>query len=113
MSKDPFDDFMSGFSGGSSRLANAVSQATEKREDIEAIKVSTVTTEQKETLLRNRSAHRGRGIRVEDYKSKTFRISVKSDDTMTKIAAVSGKPFKELLDEAVIYLAKQYNVTIS
>lgn len=107
MAKDVFDDFMEGMSGGRSRLANAVQQS-------EAKPAQDITPEQRETLARNRSEHRGRtpqgGARVPEYKNKTFRISKDADDALTKIAAVSGKPFKDLLDEAVAYLTKKYNL---
>lgn len=107
MAKDEFDAFMEGMGGGRSRLANAIHNThTEPAEEI--------TPKQRETLAKSRNEHRGRtpqgGPRVPEYKNKTFRISKEADDTLAKIAAVSGKPFKDLLDEAVEYLAKKYKL---
>lgn len=107
MAKDEFDAFMEGMGGGRSRLANAIHNThTEPAEEI--------TPEQRETLAKSRNEHRGRtpqgGPRVPEYKNKTFRISKEADDTLAKIAAVSGKPFKDLLDEAVEHLAKKYKL---
>ena len=109
MAKDIFDDFMAGMGDGTSRLANAVQNSTAV-----AARTSNITPEQREQLAKNRSEHRGRtpqgGPRVPEYKNKTFRISKDADETLSKIAAVSGKPFKDLLDEAVVYLAKKYKL---
>lgn len=107
MPKDIFDAFMEEMGGGRSRLANAV-QNSSSDQPME------ITAEQREILAKNRNEHRGRSAngcrRVPDYKNKTFRISKESDDILAKIAAVSGKPFKDLLDEAVVYLAKKYKL---
>lgn len=107
MAKDEFDAFMEGMGGGRSRLANAIHNThPEPAEEI--------TPEQRKTLAKSRNEHRGRtpqgGPRVPEYKNKTFRISKEADDTLAKIAAVSGKPFKDLLDEAIEHLAKKYKL---
>ena len=107
MAKDEFDDFMEGMGGGRSRLANAVHNSN-------AEPTKEITPKQRETLAKSRNEHRGRtpqgGPRLPEYKNKTFRISKDTDETLTTIAAVSGKPFKVLLDEAVEHLAKKYKL---
>lgn len=107
MAKDEFDAFMEDMGGGRSRLANAVQNSNTKP-------IQEITPEQRATLAKNRNEHRGRiaqgGLRVPEYKNKTFRISKEADETLTKIAAVSGKPFKVLLDEAIEHLAKKYKL---
>ncbi len=103
--KNQFDDLMEGLSGG---LGGVTSLAYNKAQKLEA------TPEQREAIARSRNAHRGRptgGERKDpDYKSKTFRISLAADEKLSRIAAVSGKSFKELLDEAVDLLGKSYNL---
>lgn len=105
MAKDEFDVFMEGMGGGRSRLANAVNNThTEPTAEI--------TPEQRANLAKSRNEHRGRtnlgGPRVPEYKNKTFRISKEADEALARVAAVSGKPFKDLLNEAVEYLTKKY-----
>lgn len=103
--KDQFDDLMEGLSGG---LGGVTSMAYNKAQRTGA------TPEQREAIARSRNAHRGRpagGERKDpDYKNRTFRISLAADEKLSRIAAVSGKSFKELLDEAVNILGKSYNL---
>ena len=103
--KDQFDDLMEGLSGG---LGGVSKLAFNKSKNTE------VTPEQREAIAKSRNARRGRPsggeIREKDYKNKTFRISLVTDEMLARIAAVSGKSFKELLDEAVVLLGRSYNL---
>jgi hypothetical protein len=103
--KDQFDDLMEGLSGGLGGFTNLAYNKTQK---------SVATPEQREAIAQSRNAHRGRpagGERKDpNYKSKTFRISLATDEKLSRIAAVSGKSFKEILDEAVDLLGKSHNL---
>lgn len=107
MAKDEFDAFMEEMSGGHSRLARTVRDS-----GLEQMPDS--TPERREALLESRNRHRGRPVRgsrrVSEYKNKTFRISKDADCVLSKIAVVSGKPFKDLLGEAIEHLAKKYKL---
>lgn len=104
--KDLFDDFMAGMSGSLSDVSKMAYNNQEPAFE--------VTPEQREAIERSRNARRGRPTagekRKPDYTNKTFRISLETDQMMSRIAAVSGKSYKELLEEAVELLRKTYNL---